>query len=64
MSIYEKDTKFKWFFFYQNFLSRTLATHRTAGEVRGPSFIALYHFHPLTNIQAFIFNFACEMTIT
>ena len=27
-------------------------------------FILLYHFHPLTNIQTFICNFACEMTIT
>ena len=25
------------FFFYQGFLSRTLTTHRTAGEGRGPS---------------------------
>ena len=40
-------------FFYQRFLSRTLTTHRTAGEGRGPSFIPLYHFHPLTNIQTF-----------
>ena len=40
------------FFFYQDFLSRTLTTHRTAGEGRGPFFfIPLYHFHPLTNIQ-------------
>ena len=42
------------FFFYQGFLSRTLPTHRTAGEGRGPSFIPLYHFHSLTNIQTFI----------
>ena len=41
----------------------TLATHRTAGEKRGPSFIALYHFHPLTNIQTFTYNFVREMTI-
>ena len=34
------------------------------GECRGPSFIPLYHFHPLTNIQTFICNFAREMTIT
>ena len=27
-------------------------------------FILLYRFHPLTNIQAFICDFACEMTIT
>ena len=52
------------FFFYQDFLSRTLTTHKTAGEGRGPFFIPLYHFHPLTNIQTFICNFACEMTIT
>ena len=50
------------FFFYQGFLSRTLTTRRTAGEGRGPSFIPFYHFHPLTNIQTFICNFACEMT--
>ena len=42
---------FFFFFFYQDFLSQTLTTHRTAGEGRGPSFIPLYHFHPLTNIQ-------------
>ena len=30
----------------------------------GTSFISLYHFHLLTNIQAFICNFTCEMTIT
>ena len=52
------------FFFYQGFLSQTLTTHRTAGEGRGPSFTPLYHFHPLTNIQTFICNFVCEMTIT
>ena len=52
------------FFFYQGFLSQTLTIQRTAGEGNGPSFIPLYHFHLLTNIQAFINNFACEMTIT
>ena len=30
--------RYERFFFYQSFLSRTLATHRTAGESRGPSF--------------------------
>ena len=30
----------------------------------GPSFIPLYHFHPLTKIQTFICNFAHEITIT
>ena len=52
------------FFFYQGFLSWTMTTHRTAGEGRGPSFIPLYHFHPLTNIQTFSCDFACEMIIT
>ena len=42
--------------------SQTLTIHRTAGERREPSFIPLYHFHPLTNIETFICNFACEMT--
>ena len=51
------------FFFYQGFLSPTLTTHGTAKERRGPSFIPLYHFHPLTNIQTFICNFAREITI-
>ena len=55
---------FFFFFFYQGFLSKTLTTHRTAREGRGPSSIPLYHFQPLTNIQTFICNFACEMTIT
>ena len=39
------------FFFYQDFFSRTLTTHRAAGEGSGPFFILLYHFHPLTNIR-------------
>ena len=43
----------KVFFFYQGFLSRILTTHRTAGKGRAPSFIPLYNFHPLTNIQTF-----------
>ena len=52
------------FFLSAFFFSRTLTTHRTAEEGRGPFFIPLYHFHPLTNVQTFICNFACEMTIT
>ena len=51
-------------FFLSEFSSQTVAIHRTAGEGRWPSFIPLYHFHPLTNIEIFICNFACEMTIT
>ena len=52
------------FFFFYRFSSQTLTIYRTVGEGRGPSFIPLYHFHPLTNIETFICNFACEMTIT
>ena len=55
---------FGFVFIYQGFLSQTLTIRRTAGEGRGPSFIPLYDFHPLANIQTFICNFACEMTIT
>ena len=45
------------YFFYQGFLSRTMTTHRTAGEGREPFFIPLYQFHLLTNIQTFMCNF-------
>ena len=56
------------FFFYQGFLSQTTLTiHSTAGVGRGKerehSFIPLC-YHPLVKFQAFICNFACEMTIT
>ena len=51
------------FFFLSGFSLQTLTIHRTAGGGRGPSFIPLYHFHPLTIIETFICNFACEMTI-
>ena len=54
----------RFFFFLSGFSSHTLTIHRTAGEGSGPSFISLYPFHPLTNIETFICNFACEMTIT
>ena len=52
------------FFFLPEFSFTDTEIHRTAGEGRGPSFIPLYHFHPLMNIETFICNFACEMTIT
>ena len=58
---------FRWFQLVSEwfFLSRTLTTHKAAGEGgRGPYFIPLYHFHSLTNIQIFICNFSREMTIT
>ena len=53
-----------WFLFYQGFLSPTLTTYRTPGEGREPFLIPPYLFHPLTNIQTFIYNFVCELTIT
>ena len=52
------------FFILSGFSSQALTIHRTEGEGRGPPFITLYPFHPLTNIEIFICNFACEMTIT
>ena len=52
------------FFFLSEFSSQALTIHRTAGEGRVPSFIPLYHVHPLTSSETFICNFACEMTIT
>ena len=54
MPIYPIFHSFFCYFFYQGFLSETLTIHRTAREGRGPSFIPLYHFHPLTNLQTFI----------
>ena len=50
----DASNKYIFFLFYQSFLSRIVATHRTAGERRGPSFIPLCHFQSLTNIQTFI----------
>ena len=47
--------------FLSEFFSWTLTTHGTSGEGRAPSFIPLYHFHPLKNIQTLICTFACEM---
>ena len=51
-------------FFYQAFASQLLKIQRAAGKGRGPCFIPICHFHPLTNIETFICNFACEMTDT
>ena len=51
------------FFFLSGFSLQTLTIHRTAGERRGPSFIPLYHFHPLTNIETFSCNFICNQTL-
>ena len=49
---------FFFFFFWSGFSFTDTDDYRTAGEGRGPSSI------PLTNIDRFICNFACEMTIT
>ena len=59
-----EDRNWTFLFLYHGFLWRTLMTYRTASGGREPSFIPLYLFHSLTNIQTFICNFACEMTIT
>ena len=50
--------KYIYIFFLSGF-SFTDTDDRTAGEGRGTSFIPLYQLHPLTNIQTFIWNFAC-----
>ena len=42
---------FEIFFFYQGFLSRTLTTHRTAGEGRGP-----FLFHSTTSTRSWTFR--------
>ena len=42
---------FTHFFFLSEFSSQTLMIHRTVGKGRGPSFIPLYYFHLLTNID-------------
>ena len=55
---------FFFFFFLSGFSSQALTIHGTAREGREPSFIPLYHFHPLSSIETFICNFACETTIT
>ena len=38
------------FFFLSGFSSQTLTIHRTGEEGRGPSYIPLYHFHPLRTL--------------
>ena len=52
------------FFFLSGFYSQTLTIHMTAGDRRGPSFIPFCRFYPLTKIETFICEFACDMTIT
>ena len=52
------------FFFYQGFPHRHWRFTGQQGKGGNHSFILLYHLHPLTNIETFICNFACEMTIT
>ena len=59
-----KPTYREIFFCYQGYLHSHWRFTGQQGKEGGPSFIPLYHFHPLTNIETFICNFACEMTIT
>ena len=59
----KKSTRKEWIFFLSGFSSQTLTIPRTVGKTRGLSFILLYHFHLLTNIETFVCNFACYMTI-
>lgn len=47
-------------FFYEGLLSQALTIHETAGKGRRLS--SLNHFHPLTDVQTFIYNFSSEMT--
>ena len=48
----------KTFFFHQDFLSRTLTTHRTAEEWRGPF---LFHFTTFSRSRTFRHLFATFM---
>ena len=50
--------------FFVSRFSFTDTDDRAAEEGKGPSFISLYHFHPLTNIQTVICTFAWKMTIS
>ena len=52
------------FFFLSGFSFTDTDNSQDSKGREGPSFIPLYHFHPLTNIETFICNFASEMTIT
>ena len=56
------------FSFHYFFISRfSFKDTDSSQDCRGRKetiFIPLYPFHPLTNIQKFICNFACEMTTT
>ena len=52
-------------FFHQGLLSLTLAIDRTVEEGGDHLFFfPICHFHALMNVQTFICNFACEMTMT
>ena len=51
-------------FFLSGFSFTDTDDSQNSRRREGPSFISLYHFHSFTNIQTFICNFACEMTIT
>ena len=54
---------FNFFFFLSGFSFTDTDDSQGNRGREGTIFIPLYHFHPLTNIQTFIFNFAREMNI-
>ena len=56
--------KTKFFFSVRVFFHGQRQLTGQLGKGRDHICIPFYHFHPLTNIQTFICNFACEMIIT
>ena len=55
---------FFYFYFIRVFFSRHRRVTGQQEKREDLFFVPFYHFHPLTNIQTFIWNFACEMTMT
>ena len=51
-------------FFLSGFSFTDTDESQGSREEMGLFFIPLDHFHPFTNFQTFICNFACEMAIT
>ena len=57
-------TPYKTLIFYQDFYFTDTEDSRDIKGRKRTMFIPLYLFHPVTNIQTFTCNFACEMTNT
>ena len=51
------------FFFLSGFFFTDTSDSQDSRRMEGTIFFPLCHFHPLTNIQTFICNFTCEMTL-